>query len=384
MSSSDDDKPAERSGDTEAPEESETEIGLEVGGIFLLALALILVLTFAAGAVPFIAQNLYALVAAVFVGLPYVLLTQRDMDFDRFGLTWDDWQTGARWGLIFSVATLVPFAVGYWVWATQIQDQSMQLSVENYYQWDYELDGRPVGWGDEPGAWFWTDDQRAHIGIRSGKEPVTIRMSGDRPFDIASVGAVKSSRSMDEKRKVWTLTVREAQTRGQVIIGRDVDDALPRRMTIEMTSPEEAQLYAGPAAAASGDSLKVGRKLTWILLWIATQLMFIALPEEFFYRGYIQTRIADFLKRRRKRRGKDAELPSFLGFKMPNLVASVLFSAGHLFVPVGGAILANRASVFFPSLLFGWLRDRNGTISGAVVYHAASNLMVLMTAPHFF
>jgi membrane protease YdiL (CAAX protease family) len=383
MSPSDDKEP-ERSGDAEAPEESETKIGLEVGGVYLLALALILALTFAGSVVPFVSQNLYALVAAVFVGLPYFLITRREWDFERFGLTWDDWQTGAKWGLVFTVATLIPFAIGYWVWATQMQNQTMHLSVENYYQWDYELEGRPVGWGNDAGAWFWTNDQRAYIGMRSGERPIEVRVSADRAFSIETVGAVASRSSMDEKRKVWTLSLRDAQTRGQVIVGRDVDDVVPRRMTVELKSPEQAQVYAGPAAAPNGRTIQAERKLSWILLWVATQLMFIALPEEFFYRGYIQTRIADFMKRRRARRGEDAELPSLLGFEMPNFVTSVLFSAGHLFVPVGGAILANRATVFFPSLLFGWLRDRNDSISGAVIYHAASNLMVLMTAPHFF
>jgi membrane protease YdiL (CAAX protease family) len=367
----------------EAPDDSETKIGLEIGGIYLLALALILALTFAASSIPFVAQNLYALVAAVFIGLPYLLLVRRDMDFERFGLTWDDWQRGAKWGLAFSALTVLPFLVGYWVWATQMQDQSVHASVENYYQWDYDLDGRPTGWGDEPGAWMWTDDRRVHIGMRSGDKPLRVRLSGDRPFSVDVVGSVHSTKPMDENRKVWLLSITDKQTRGQVIIGRKLDDVVPRRMTLELKAPEGAVIHAGPTKTPSGTSLQAERRLTWILLWVGTQLMFIALPEEFFYRGYIQTRIGDFIRRRRERRDKGPDLPSFWGFTTPNLVASVLFSAGHLFVPVGGAILANRAAVFFPSMLFGWLRDRNGTIAGSVVYHAASNMMVLLTAPHF-
>ena len=41
-------------------------------------------------------------------------------------------------------------------------------------------------------------------------------------------------------------------------------------------------------------------------------------------------------------------------------------------------------AVFFPSLVFGWLRERTGTIVAPTLYHAACNIMVLLTAPHFF
>ena len=41
-------------------------------------------------------------------------------------------------------------------------------------------------------------------------------------------------------------------------------------------------------------------------------------------------------------------------------------------------------SVFFPSLLFGWLRERTGTIVTPMVYHAGCNLMVLFVGTHYY
>jgi membrane protease YdiL (CAAX protease family) len=36
-----------------------------------------------------------------------------------------------------------------------------------------------------------------------------------------------------------------------------------------------------------------------------------------------------------------------------------------------------RLAVFFPALLFGWLRARTGGIGASVVFHALCNLYVL-------
>lgn len=121
-----------------------------------------------------------------------------------------------------------------------------------------------------------------------------------------------------------------------------------------------------------------------------TQLVFIALPEEFFYRGYIQTRLAEAFRASRRGcdevgdEGEEGEPRRILGISASNALASVLFAVGHVLIPVGGAILVTRAAVFFPSLVFGWLRERTDTIAASVVYHAGANLMVLMAAPHFF
>jgi hypothetical protein len=92
------------------------------------------------------------------------------------------------------------------------------------------------------------------------------------------------------------------------------------------------------------------------------QLVIIALPEEAFYRGYLQTRIDDAFPRRVRIFGAE------IGWGL--LVASVIFALGHLATIREPA----RLAVFFPSLLFGWLRARTRGIGAGFVFHACCNV----------
>jgi membrane protease YdiL (CAAX protease family) len=92
------------------------------------------------------------------------------------------------------------------------------------------------------------------------------------------------------------------------------------------------------------------------------QLVIIALPEEAFYRGYLQSRLDDAFPRKVRVFGA----PLGAGI----LVASVIFALGHLATIHEPA----RLAVFFPALLFGWLRARTGGVGAAVVFHAACNV----------
>ena len=92
------------------------------------------------------------------------------------------------------------------------------------------------------------------------------------------------------------------------------------------------------------------------------QLLVIALPEEAFYRGYLQSSLDEVWQPRWRVLGAD------LG---PGLfIASALFAAGHLCTEFNAA----RLAVFFPSLVFGWLRSRTRGVGAGIVFHALCNL----------
>jgi membrane protease YdiL (CAAX protease family) len=96
---------------------------------------------------------------------------------------------------------------------------------------------------------------------------------------------------------------------------------------------------------------------------VVEQTLIIALPEEFFFRGYLQTELDRALGRPYRLFGAR--------FGAGLVVAAVLFALCH--TPFGGPA---RLSVFFPGLLYGWLRARTGTILVPVLYHAVSNLLL--------
>ena len=82
----------------------------------------------------------------------------------------------------------------------------------------------------------------------------------------------------------------------------------------------------------------------------------VALAEEFFYRGYLTLRFEERW-----------------GPWRSALAAAALFALGHLLEPAPFRLL-----VFFPALLFAFLRNRTRTIVGASIAHFLSNVWLLV------
>jgi membrane protease YdiL (CAAX protease family) len=113
-------------------------------------------------------------------------------------------------------------------------------------------------------------------------------------------------------------------------------------------------------APARGFSLHLPEQPAWYLL---TQLLMVGLPEEALFRGYFQGRLSERFPRRVRVVGASLSLPALL-------LQAVLFGLIHFAVDLDPA----RLAVFFPALLFGWLRDLRGGIGAALVLHALCNL----------
>lgn len=96
---------------------------------------------------------------------------------------------------------------------------------------------------------------------------------------------------------------------------------------------------------------------------IAGQLVVVALPEEAFFRGYLQTALEDRWGRPWRVLGADLG-PGWIA-------ASVIFAVGHVLTVPQPA----RLAVFLPALVFGWLRARTGGIGASMGFHAACNLL---------
>lgn len=103
-----------------------------------------------------------------------------------------------------------------------------------------------------------------------------------------------------------------------------------------------------------------------VLVLIAYHVFFVAIPEEFFYRGYLQTRLNEVFARR------------WLIFGVPMgwgaVLACVLFAFGHSLVQFQWWHFAT----FFPGLVFAWMREKTGGVAAGALYHAACNVGVSM------
>jgi membrane protease YdiL (CAAX protease family) len=93
------------------------------------------------------------------------------------------------------------------------------------------------------------------------------------------------------------------------------------------------------------------------------QVLVIALPEELFFRGYLLGRLEARWPPRRRLAGAP------VGRAL--LVSAALFALGHFLVDFN----PQRLTVFFPALVFGWMRARTGSIVPGTAYHASCNLL---------
>lgn len=98
------------------------------------------------------------------------------------------------------------------------------------------------------------------------------------------------------------------------------------------------------------------------------QLIAVAGPEEWFFRGYLQSRLSGLWSR------QIGIGP--LKLSVGALAANGAFAAAHA-VRFGSL---TRLNVFFPGLLFAWVAGRSGNLLGAIVLHAASNLLLYLLA----
>jgi membrane protease YdiL (CAAX protease family) len=136
--------------------------------------------------------------------------------------------------------------------------------------------------------------------------------------------------------------------------------------------PRLPAALAGALAPYAGAPRLAFRLPDHLATLVPVQLLVVALPEEMFYRGFVQTAWA----RSAPERGV-----SVLGARLGAgfVRTQLLFALGHLVV-----LQPWRLGTFFPGLLFGWLRERTGSVAAPVVLHALSNLFIATLEASFY
>ncbi len=123
--------------------------------------------------------------------------------------------------------------------------------------------------------------------------------------------------------------------------------------------------------------LGLNQPVDWQLIWslppgipktILTQFLAVGLPEEFFYRGYLQTRLEQSFGQRWSCFG--------VRFGVGALLATVIFALGHSLV----VFRWWHIFIVFPGFFFAWLRLKTGTVLAGSLFHAACNLLSFFLA----
>ncbi len=104
-------------------------------------------------------------------------------------------------------------------------------------------------------------------------------------------------------------------------------------------------------------------------LWlqIPYQLLCVGFAEEFFYRGYMQTRLNQLFPPDRWRL-----FGATFGWSLP--ITALLFTLGHSLVTWQWW----QPFIIFPALIFGWLRSRTGNILAGTLFHAFANTAMIV------
>lgn len=355
----------------------------EVGGTFLFVLILIILFAMSTGFIPFVADLLYAIVAFIFIKAAQWRMDKLNLSSEECGITWKGLGRGAAWGMAATLVTIPFFIAGFVLWETEVGKRTFAFELDNYWHWPLTLEGEPKQWGQEAGVWVWSQKQTLNIGVRNTNTPNNrVILESATPFTPITRGSLvlapQNLQNGSQTATRWTVTP-SARGRGVVQVS-DVRDISVRVEPLLDSNPTWPLFLGRNQSAHDTQDFDSKRNLWWIALWVATQFLLIAYPEEYFYRGWMQSRLQLAFEARAREKGKTGW--SLLGFTPAIILTSILFGLGHLLVPIGGQFMASRMSVFFPSLIFGWLRHHTGSITAAVVYHAFANLMVLMMVVH--
>lgn len=122
-------------------------------------------------------------------------------------------------------------------------------------------------------------------------------------------------------------------------------------------------LYRQLGLPHPGPIVPFGTSLT---KWILYQFAFVGVFEELFFRGYLQ--------------GQAEKIASGVSpgrmwiFWLPIVSSAFLFGIAHVAVELEVA----RFVVFFPGLLFAWLRARTGSLLAPILSHDSANVFFML------
>lgn len=316
-------------------------------------------------AVPWIAANLLAIVAAIFLYLPSVLLPRGGPDPVDYGLTLEGAPRGIAFGAAVSLVILVGFVPGHHLWTTIALDRVAAPDAGALRQPGEWLRGTPARFDDER-LHVWHDGERVHVRWHTD-DAWRLDVTTDGSLRLGGADAAPRDRielSADAPRELHiAFVVRGAS---ELVVRAEVDGA---------SVPAEVWAIGGASRPArdrnqQGGALRIPIGHGWLGMMLLVQLLLVAIPEEFFYRGYLQRRLDEANGRRVLVRLGPIDI------SRSNLIASIVFACGHFVI--GWAPI--RLMVFFPSLLFGWMRDRTDGLAAGVTCHVACNAMVHVAA----
>ena len=304
------------------------------------------------------------IIALVFLYLPIELLERKKIDLRQFGIWRGDVKRGARNWILVSLIVLPPYAVCFHAWQTVIVGSQSDFSARRVADWPLEFEPQSPQTLPDDGFRSSLRGDTIVLGWRlPNAKSVTVRVQTTEPISVPR-------RSKGIRQRVHTAS--EGEFGHEIsLVGPSQGQATLRtegnRVQLNVKSDEQnvdgEKLLDAYGQSIGSNPIETTRDLWWLFNFVLGQLLLIALPEEVFYRGYVQTRLEQ----------KYPKQSQFLGVNVSwkaLIYTSGIFAIGHILTVPHPA----RLAVFFPSLLFGWMRHATGSVLSAVLFHASCNL----------
>lgn len=303
------------------------------------------------GILPWFGPYSSAAIAAMFLFLPSVMsrifsnkwdVAPYDMSFRSSNLT----SSICIIGCIFLV-----YITAFFFWQNVVHGSGVDFSCDRMADWDLQTRWNPE---QSPGR-----SGLVAGSLENGDWVVANRSSEVRVIEVRVTGAARTAVAAAER-----ATGRSADTSaGSLTL--DPGETL----RVSWVGSGGGLSLGSPLGIVVGDGDEISngswsRSYWWILWFIIIQIILVAIPEEFFYRGFLQPRLQAAAGSRVVFWRGD------IGWGI--LATSVVFAVGHL-VTVPSL---HRLAVFFPSIMFGWLKDRSGSLLMPVLVHALSNILM--------
>ena len=305
------------------------------------------------------------MLAGLLFFVPWWILRDRGITMEELGAHTGSWRSTVTWSLGTMLVVFPLFAAGHHLVMTGVMDRELNTSAERWTRWDQALEGLPAHSCAERETLIAFTDSRGLWVLGPTRESV----------ELQGVWSAGRHVTCEREKLPVASTPRRPDREGRLRLAPGEGILLPLEARAELhleattaggTLVPGHRILSGAYGQKSGEDGVVSgaRDLWWILPFLVVQLGLVALPEEWFFRGYLQARMD-------QRWGTPW---TFLGTSFgPGLLAAALaFALLHPILIPG----AHRLLVFFPALLFGWLRARNGHIGAAMVVHAGSNLLL--------
>lgn len=349
------------------------EIGLSLAIVFGLTFALALVQL----AIPALAGYMQVGLAVVLLQVPTSMLKRFGVDERAIGLAFGPLGRALRAAGLTVLVVFPVFVLGFHLVHTQLLGYHADWDPAHLARFDEALEGPPadvcdraradaVAWVGGDKLWF-VPPAGARLEVRLELSPP--------PQGVRAVSCAAGRGA--EARQLFTGDL----ARGTPLppgVGLLVPLGGADRFALQVREGGRdlpaARLRLGKdGAEADDDGVVAGsRSAWWLLTYVIVHLGLVALPEEWFFRGYLQTRLDTLLGRPRRLLGAD------VGWGL--VLAALAFALLHPILLPG----FHRLLVFFPALLFGWLRARTGAIGASVLVHALSNVLLAVVSRMYF